>query len=407
MASVTTIIEHARTGDANPLASRTGLRVALGVTAIIALVAAVGLGLNEGDSGRRLSHAWLLNGWFTITICLGGLFFVAIQHLVRAGWSVTLRRVAELLGASVFVPLILLLPVFGLLFFGSDGLYPWNDAELVASDKILEGKAPFLNAPFFAARAALYAAVWIASAFWLLRTSRRQDQTHDKQLTARMEGRSAPILIGLALTITFASFDWIMSLDPYWFSTIFGIYAFSGAFVGALAVISIIAALLVLNGSQIVTREHLHDVAKLLFGMNCFWAYIAFSQYLLIWYANIPEETVWLKHRNAEGWATITQALTFGHFIIPFVLLMPRIAKRNPIVVIAVSVLLLVMHWVDLYWLTYPQLAKAPVFGLVEILAVVGFVSATGFAFIRLSAQSSLFPIHDPRLEESVGHEVH
>lgn len=365
---------------------------------------AVGSGL--GDGGRNLSFAWLLNAWFAISICLGALFFVGIQHITRSGWSVTLRRGAEILGASIVGPLLLLIPILLLLLNGSGLLFPWNDVSVVTGDKVLESKQAFLNAPFFVMRTLVYAAMWIGAGIWLLRTSRRQDQTSSPHLTLLMERRSAPILIGLALTTTFAAFDWLMSLDPHWFSTIYGVYVFSGGMVGALAVLSIGAAMAVRSQSTDVTSEHLHDITKLLFGFNCFWAYIAFSQYLLIWYANIPEETVWIIDRQQHRWNLVTLTLVFGHFVIPFLVLMPRAVKRNTSLVIAISLLLLGMHWLDLYWLVYPQLSASPVIGATEFLGLIFVFGVTAISVRRFVKDGNLIPVNDPRLPESVSHHV-
>ncbi len=384
-----------------------GQRTLLAVTAV-SFGAMVVSGAAASDGGRQFGFAWLLNVWFALSISLGAIFFVAIQHLTRSSWSVTLRRPAEIVGASIVGPVVLLLPVVATLLMGSSIIFSWNDAELVAGDKILLGKQAFLNAPFFAIRSAVYVGVWLIAGLWLLRTSLRQDRTGDKQITLLMEGRSAPLLIAMALTTTFAAFDWLMSLDPHWFSTIYGIYIFSGGMVGALAVLSIVAAVWVKLGlhSNFVTKEHLHDIVKLLFGFNCFWAYIAFSQYLLIWYANIPEETIWLKHRQDHGWDFVTQLLVFGHFIIPFIVLMPRGAKRNINLVIGMSLWLLLMHWVDMYWLVYPQFAQAPAFGAIEVCGLVFVVCATAITSRTLSKGENAICLRDPRLEESVSHHV-
>lgn len=385
---------------------QSGLNLWLPVATAVTFAGLLALGYQHSDGGRHLGFAWLLSTWFVLSICLGGLFFVAIQHLTRSGWSVTLRRSAEILGAAIVSPILLLVPLLAMLLSGHSSVYVWNDASLVASDAVLQGKQSYLNAPFFSARTIIYAVVWLLSAGWLLTTSRRQDNSGDKRLTLLMEQRSAPILIALAVTTTFAAFDWLMSLDPYWFSTIFGIYVFSGGMVGALAVLALVAAFRVRAGSRLVSVEHLHDITKLLFGFNCFWAYIAFSQYLLIWYANIPEETVWLKHRQEHGWQIVTQTLAVGHFLIPFVLMMPRAAKRSPVFVIAASLLLLAMHWLDLYWLVYPQFSVSPSLGLTELLAFGFAVSATSVAGLRLAKSTSLIPLKDPRLRESVSHHV-
>ncbi len=377
-------------------------------TSAVSFAAMLFAGAAANDGGRQLSFAWLLNVWFVLSTCLGAIFFVAIQHLTRSSWSVSLRRPAEVLGASVIGPVVLLVPIVVALLMGSSAVFSWNDAQLVAGDEILRGKQAFLNAPFFAIRSAIYVSVWMLAGWWLLKTSLRQDETGDKRLTPLMEGRSALLLIAMALTTTFAAFDWLMSLDPHWFSTIYGIYIFSGGMVGALAVLSILAAVWVKFQvhPQLVTKEHLHDIVKLLIGFNCFWAYIAFSQYLLIWYANIPEETIWLIHRQEHGWNLVTLLLVVGHFIIPFIALMPRAAKRNTNLVIGMSLWLLVMHWADLYWLVYPQFAEAPAFGLLEVLGLVFVVSATAVTARIFAKDRNAICHRDPRLKESVSHHV-
>ena len=372
----------------------------------LAAMAAAGAGANDGF--RQFGFSWVLNAWFMLSICLGAIFFVAIQHVTRSSWSVTLRRPAEVIAASVVGPVILLVPVVIAVLLGNSSIFSWNNPEVVAGDKILEGKQAFLNAPFFAIRSAIYIAVWVIAGLWLLRTSLKQDQTGDKYITLHVEGRSAPLLIAMALTTTFGAFDWLMSLDPHWFSTIFGIYIFAGGMVGVLAVLSIIAAIWVKDDThpKMVTKDHMHDIVKLLFGFNCFWAYIAFSQYLLIWYANIPEETIWLKHRHEHGWDSVTMLLIFGHFVIPFLALMPRSMKRNPSIVIGMSVWLLLMHWADMYWLVYPQFSQTPAFGFIEVLGLAVALGATAFAAKKFSSGQNAICLKDPRLPESMSHHV-
>lgn len=406
------IVSNPELSDAmeSPIGARpfVGVRLLLFATSAISLAAMAGSGAAANDSLRQFGFAWVLNVWFVLSICLGAIFFVAIQHLTRASWSVTLRRPAEFIGAGVVGPVILLVPVVLALLMGSSSIFPWNDAELVAGDKILRGKQAFLNAPFFAVRTAVYVAVWVIAGLWLLRTSLKQDESGDKLLTLKMERRSAPMLIAMALTTTFGAFDWLMSLEPHWFSTIYGIYIFAGGMVGVLAVLSIIAAVWVKKAKhpKLVTTEHLHDIVKLLFGFNCFWAYIAFSQYLLIWYANIPEETMWLKHRQEHGWDAVTMLLVFGHFVFPFIALMPRAAKRNANIVIGMSVWLLLMHWADMYWLVYPQFSHTPAFGLIEIAGLAFALGATALAVNRFAKGQNSICLRDPRLEESVSHHV-
>jgi len=381
---------------------------AVALMAISALVGMLAIGTSHGDGGQRLSFAWLVNVWFAITICLGMLFFVAIQHLTRAGWSVSIRRFAEIIGGSIAVPILLLSPLVVILLSGSSMLFPWNDPAVISGDPVLAGKQPYLNAEFFGLRTVIYAVVWILTGIWLLKSSQEQDRTGDASRTVVLERRSAPLLILLGLTTTFASFDWLMSLDPHWFSTIFGIYVFSGAMVAGLAVLALMTSAAIRSGllSEMITREHLHDVAKLLFGFNCFWAYIAFSQYLLIWYANIPEETVWYLHRQEAGWEFVSLGLVLFHFIFPFIGLMSRAAKRSPSLVAAFAALLLFAHWLDLYWIVYPNFSETPVWGPMELLGALFVVSATALVAGRLSQDRELVARSDPRLAEAVNHHV-
>lgn len=379
------------------------------LAAAFALGSTIVFGLMDADHLRRLSFALLLNAWFVLTFGVGAIFFVALQHVTRAGWSIAVRRGAEILGASVVVPVLLLVPIAIELLGGGSELYLWNDVDVVQGDVLLQEKSAFLNAFFFCLRAALYAAVWIGAGFWLYRLSRKQDDTGNSDVTLHLERGSAPLLLAMAVTVTFAAFDWLMSLDPFWFSTIFGIYVFSGSMVAALAALSLFTAVCVQLRTlgRALHRDHLHDVTKLLFGFNCFWAYVAFSQYLLIWYANIPEETVWILHRQSHGWYAVTIALAVGHFVVPFLMLMPRAAKRHPGSVMVASILLIGMHWLDLYWLIYPQFSQSPVFGLLEVTAGLFCISATLVFAFWLARGSAMIPIRDPRLDESLIYVVH
>jgi len=227
---------------------------------------------------------------------------------------------------------VLFLPIFVPLLLEKSSLYVWADPSVVADDEALHQKvAYYLNPGFFAVRAVLYFVVWIGLARFFLRRSITQDESGDPALTQRMERGSPAALLLFALTVTFASFDWLMSLEPKWFSTIFGVYYFSGAAVGFLAAIILLVMLLQATGrlTSSVTVEHYHDLGKLLFGFVVFWGYIAFSQYMLIWYANIPEESVWYLARQQGSWKWVSLVLLFGHLLIPFFGLLPREAKRR------------------------------------------------------------------------------
>ena len=285
-------------------ASNIGQRLLLaGIAGLI--LSGVGLFFDS----RQFFHSYLVAFTFWVSVGLGGLFFTMLHHLVSASWSVVLRRMFE----NVMIALPLLFIFFIPIAFGMGNLYEWTDADKVAVDHLLQGKAGYLNSGFFLARTLIYFAIWSIIAFLAYKLSLRQDQAHSEALTAKMKKVSAPGMILLAVTLTFAAWDWLMSLDAHWYSTIFGAYYFAGSALSALAVVTLIA--IYLRSKQVLVRqitpEHYHDLAKLLFAFTVFWAYMAFSQYFLIWYANIPEETIWFQHRWAGSWKAISFASRF------------------------------------------------------------------------------------------------
>lgn len=338
---------------------------------------------------------------FWASIGLGGLFFSMIHHLVDATWSVVLRRIIETLMYSLPVLLIFFIPVA----LGMSRLFHWTDSTLVASDHLLQGKSGFLNTGFFLLRTLIYFGIWTFLALRLYRLSRRQDNGHDASITTTWRKISAPGMILFALTITFASIDWIMSLDAHWYSTIFGAYYFAGAAMSAMAITLIIVIFLHKNNvlRAAVTPEHYHDLAKLMFAFIVFWAYMAFSQYFLVWYANIPEETIWYKHRWEGSWKTISLIIVIGHFCVPFLLLITRAAKRSGNFLLFVAFYMLVMHYIDLYWLIAPNLhqhgAHFSWFDITTLLAIGG---PFFWYFWTRFTSAPIVPLGDPKLPASI-----
>jgi hypothetical protein len=404
------------------------------------LAAAIGAAMSE-EGLRRFLLAYLVAFSFALSLSLGAMFFVLIQHLTRAGWSVLVRRPAEIMAANMPVVALLFIPIAISVALGHGKIYPWAQPESAAVDHspahedvtahyeshaidmappagyghqqldtMTLKKRSYLNRPFFLLRWAAYLGIWAAIASWYLRRS--ADEAADAAAsTMRMEHWAGPLLVVYGLTVTFAAWDLLMSLNPHWYSTIFGVYYFSGAVVGSLA--ALILALLWLQNHGVLTRsvtlEHYHDLGKLLFGFTVFWAYIAFSQYLLIWYANMPETTGWYMIRGAttvaadiNAWTWIALLLLLGHFVLPFLGLMPRSVKRRPLVLGLWAAWLLAMHYVDLLWLVMPELGPALALGPIEIgllLAVMGVYAAGA---LRRAAAVSLVATHDPRLKESL-----
>jgi hypothetical protein len=328
---------------------------------------------------------------------------VAIQHLTRASWSVVVRRLAEQAAAAMPVMILLAVPLLLL----APHVYPWARPE-AAAEEMLQHKLAYLGRPAFALRWLLYLGAWSAIALWYRRRSLGQDRIEDPQQSVRLEQRSGPILVLYALTVTLASFDLLMSTAPTWYSTIFGVYYFSGAVVAFFALLTALCLLLQGSGRlrRVITTEHYHDLGKLMFAFVFFWAYIAFSQYMLIWYANIPEETVWYRPRQSGGWTAWALLLILGHWLLPFAGLISRFAKRNRRHLGFWAGWILVMHWVDLYWVVLPQLLPAgPRLHLLDLTCWLGIGGLWLAAVTVAAGRNSLVPTKDPRLNESLAFE--
>jgi hypothetical protein len=373
------------------------------IGAVAAAVGVVGCAILGPGNPKQFFFSWLVAFLFFLTLALGGLFFVLIQYAAQGGWGIVLRRVGETTFATIPVMAVLSLPIF----LGLHDLYSWS-AHGADQDPFLRWKAPYLNVPFFVIRGVLFFAIWSFMAILYYRGSRSQDSTGDPAITARLRRLAGPAIIVLALTQTFASFDWIMSLAPRWYSTMFGVYFFAGSFVGFIALLSVVSVAMRRAGllDTVISTEHLHDVGKLLFAFTAFWGYIAFSQFLLIWYANLPEETIFYKARLEGSWRALSLFLMAGHFVVPFFYLMGRAVKRNGLTLAVGGLWLLAMHFVDLYWqimpTLHPQGIRPSVLDVAAFVAVGGcFVAAAGWLLRR----QALVPLGDPRLAESLAFE--
>ncbi len=388
--------EHTRLDGLGPKIFRVAL-----VTGLIFLAVSFLLGNGQGDGMHRLGFSYLLNFAFFLSLSLGALFFVAVQHLTRASWSVVVRRLAEIMAANLPLLALLVLPII----FGLARIYPWAAGESHGHDELLAHKQSYLNTTFFTIRWVIYFLVWSGYALYYWRRSLQQDRTGDPRLTIQMETRSGPALVLFAVTLTLASFDLLMSLDFTWYSTIFGVYFFSGGVVGFYALMTLLTLWLQRTGrlATIISIEHYHDYGKLMFAFVFFWAYIAFSQYMLIWYSNIPEETVWMLRRQQNGWGSIGLILIFAHFLLPFAGLISRYAKRNRSLLAFWAIWIFVMHWFDMYWVIMPELGMDRVpFHLLDLTCFLGIGGIYFAGLARLAGDRSLVPTGDPRLLESI-----
>jgi len=413
-------------------------------------VGAVGAAVGFSMDPKRFAFSYLFGFEVFLSLALGAMFFVLIQHLTSAGWSITVRRTAEFFASGAIAIAVLYVPVWAM----KGHLFPWlhegqaaethvtsaqhgggeatgehgaapaehgqaaehgpgaaahgahGDPLEVAEEQVLEAKKPYLNEGFFTIRALFYLLVWAGIGWKLFSDSTRQDASKDPKITLGLQRFAPPATILFALTLTFAGFDWIMSLEPSWFSTIFGVYCFAGCVVSSLALIIVVTSSIRANGflEKEITVEHYHDLGKLMFGFLVFWAYIGFSQFMLIWYAALPEETTFFHHRWDEGpWASVSVALVIAHFVIPFFLLLSRNVKRRLQALTLGASWLLVMHVVDIYWLVMPNYAQAEFsvhwLDLACLLAVGGLYLTVVFYQMQ---KHSLIPVGDPRLPRAL-----
>ncbi len=351
------------------------------------------------------ARAWanlLLASYYILGLGLAGLLFVAFHYVTGAAWSTAFRRVPEAMAVGVPVAA---LGVAALLAFKSP-LYPWF-GEVVAEGEAMWFKAAWLDPLAFRARAALYFVIWIFFAWLIRRQSRRQD-ADGKFSRRRWNARlSALFLVFFAVTFWLASYDWIMALDPAWYSTIFGAYNFAGLFQSGLAAIIVLAVALRRAGAlrNVLRDEHLHDLGKLLFGFSCFWMYLWFSQYMLIWYAHLPEETTYFVARAKGYWAPLFLLQVVLNWAVPFFFLLPRRAKRSASVLATVAGVVLVGRWLDLYINVMPPFAgETPAFGFAEVGSAVGVVGLFSLVFLLSFRRASPVPRGDATLSESLNY---
>ncbi|MDY7232098.1 hypothetical protein [Hyalangium rubrum] len=380
----------------------------LGILGLV--LTAVGAFIGGEEGARAASHSYLIAFVYWVGISVAALLMVAIFHTAKAKWMTVLRRAMETMAISV--------PIFALLFvgvaLGLKHLYPWvpgADARLlegfneVELEHLSHKQHGYLNVPFFAVRQLIYFGVWTFVSHRLHSWSTRQDEVGELALTVKARMFSPGSLPFLALTITFAAFDWMMSLTPLWQSTIFGVYYFAGSFLAAFCVLTIVTV----NAQgkdlygNLVTPAHFHNLGKLMLAFTAFWAYIGFSQFMLIWIANIPEEAPWYNLRIFGGWRNMSIAIFFLHFLLPFGILLSRNLKLQPRKLAVVAVYLLVIHAVDLYWLIWPAFNQSgPSFHWTLITAFVGVGgTSVAFALYRIRGKYTV-PVKDPYISESL-----
>jgi hypothetical protein len=377
---------------------------------------AVGLaGLAASLVGWRLTpdafyRAWLIGWVWILGVALGALGIYLVHLLSRGAWGLVIRRILE--AASGTLPVLALLSVPVLLGLGS--LYPWADAARVSGDEILRHRQPWMSVPFVILRLVVYFAIWGGLSGGLSGLSRKQDVSGDPAaVERRMQGLAGPGLLVHVLAVSFFSFDFFMSVNAHWYSTIYGLYVLGGQAVSGMALV--ILAELLLSAyppmSGVLQKRHVHDHGKLLLAFMMLWGYFAISQFLIIWSGDLPEEVGFFTDRFTGGWGAVALVIVFLHFVLPFFLLLSRDLKRDARKLSAVAALLLVMRWVDLYWLAAPAFSPRRLsFHWLDLAAPVAMGGLFLFAFARRLAALPLLPAHDPHLADALaapeGHHV-
>ncbi|MES2962293.1 MAG: molybdopterin oxidoreductase [Bdellovibrionota bacterium] len=375
------------------------------IYAVLMFVGVLLFALGLFKDQQREWYAYLTAFFYFTSLAIGGLFFAAIQHVAKAGWSVTIRRLAESL--SSFIPIAAI--GGAVLLFGAKDLYIWLDKELVANDLLLSGKTAYLNLGFFVVRMVVFFGAMILFRRAIVGHSLKQDQDGQESHTLKNVGLSIAFLLVFALSYSLFSVDALMSLQPHWYSTIWGVYCFAGLFQSSLAALVILIGYVIRKGLArgLVTIEHHHDVAKFMKAFTVFYAYIGFSQFLLIWYANLPEETIFYLSRTQGGWMTATLSLLVFKFAVPFLLMLPRAAKRSITHSSLVACLILVMQYVDVHWMVYPTLnAEHWLFSWYEIGPMLMFAGLFLWSVTSFLSKNNLVPVKDPRIGEAVAHHV-
>ena len=393
------------------------INLVLIVFAAIGLIG-LGVGFSLEDYRPRAWSSLLILGVFLLMVSLAGGFFTALQFISGATWSVVIRRIPETMVSVLPYAIVIIAIIIAGVFGHWHHIYHWADPEVMKGDEILQGKAWYLNAPGMAIRFGVYVIFWLGLGFMLKKVSVKQDETKDPSAKESMKKISAAYMVFFALTAVFASIDLIMSIEPHWYSTMYPIYFFSGLAYTGVATMIILAITTQRHGAlKEMKLDHLHDLGKFQFMFTVFWAYIAFSQFMLIWYANLKEETPYLETRLEGPWMYFTIFLWVFHFVVPFLILLSSQIKKTPNKLIKVTWFIVFMGFIDLVWLVNGGIQHADSNGHVhsifpitplEICAFFSGIGIFGLAFLKAYSKVKPLPVGDPDLEESLHfHQTH
>jgi hypothetical protein len=370
----------------------------VGVIGIILLV--LGLIIDRAQFFRSYLWAYV----YVLGIAVGSLAWLMVQYCTGGAWGVAIRRPAEAAARTLPLLIVLFVPII----LGYSSLYPWAKPEVVAAEPILQHKQIYLNLPFWLVRAALILGGWLFLSWYLNRWSLVEDRDGPRPAHRKMSRISGPGLVFWAFAVTFMSIDWVMSLNATWFSTMFGLLFVAGQ--GLSGMSFLITILVFLSDrrplSEVLTPRHLHDVGKLMFANVIFFAYLAFSQFLIIWAGNLPDEIPWYLERLRGGWQYVAVALVLGHFALPFALLLSRDLKRKAGMLVKVAIFVLVMRMIDVYWMVIPDATKGASLSpsWIDLGALLGIGGIWAAFFFTQLEKRALIPVNDIHIVEALEH---
>ena len=370
---------------------------------VLAIVGLIGLGLSVVGafvSPIQFSFSWLFAFAFYFTILAGCFFWIIVHHVVDAEWSVVVRRQLENLAMLIAVMAVFFIPI--VIF--RNNLYEWMTIP-VGHDPVLDSKRAYLNLNFFIIRSIFYFVFFVAATLLFRRFSIGQDHDGNPAYTINMRRLAFVALPLFAAAITFGAYDWLLGIDYHWFSTMWGVYIFAGAAGSSMSLLVLVITALRSAGylKETVTLEHYHIMGKWMLAFSVFWAYIGFSQYMLIWYANMPEETEYFIHRNTESWNSLSLLLVIGRFFVPFGILLMQGLKKKPARLCMIAGWIVFMQMLDMYIVILPALHRTGVsISFWDLMPLIGMGSTLAFVFLWIVRRSSLFPNRDPRLLESL-----
>lgn len=377
--------------------SRT-FKIGTGILIAIGLITFIAGFLTDPD---RTWANYLLNNYYFLMLALGAAFFVALQHISQSGWSAAFKRVGEAMAGYIPVAAIFFL----LIIFGMKHLYEWSHPDAVAHDALIAHKSPYLNVPFFYLRMILYFALWILMIWLIRKTSLQEDREGGLQYFHKSEQYSKILIFILAVTVSLSAVDWIKSIDVHWFSTLFALKNFVASFYHGVTILVLIVFLLHRKGYfEFLNEYHLHDFARYIFMLAIVWGYFWFSQFMIIWYGNIPEETVYYVKRWESGWQVLFFAEIAINWFIPFVILLPTRTSRSKAAIFAVIILLVIGHYIDLYMQIMPGTTGQLLFGFIEIGTFMGYAGIFALTTGYWLSKAPLLPKNHPYLGESLEH---